>query len=421
MPKTILTALLLGFVSTAAYAATGTDANSFTVPAKLTLELGPRPAELVAGLAEGSLKNKLQACAGGDQYDQAKASDFSIAHRGAPLQYPEHTLEGYIAAVSMGAGIVECDVTFTQDEALVCRHSQCDLHTTTNILSTPLAEKCSTAPDYNSQAPFKSVQCCTSDLTLAEFKSLRGKFDKGNKTASTLEAYYSLAGSSQEVFQDRTGTLITHRESIDLFRSLGVKMIPELKQPQVPMPFNGSFSQTDYAKLLLDEYQAEEIPAEDVWLQSFQLEDIAYWLETAPQYSSQTAWLDGRYRDRSFNPSKSKTWKPSMQELADSGLKVLAPPLWMLLSLDENNNIVPSTYAVAAKAAGLELVAWTLESSGSLENGGGWYFQTIQEQIKHDSDVFRVLDVLAQDVKVLGVFSDWPATTTFYANCSGLK
>eukprot|EP00956_Cyclotella_meneghiniana_P009162 scaffold12557_cov75-Cyclotella_meneghiniana.AAC.6 len=31
-----------------------------------------------------------------------------------------------------------------------------------------------------------------------------------------------------------------------------------------------------------------------------------------------------------------------------------------------------------------------------------------------------LLHVLSQDVGVLGVFSDWPATTTFYANCMGL-
>lgn len=37
-----------------------------------------------------------------------------------------------------------------------------------------------------------------------------------------------------------------------------------------------------------------------------------------------------------------------------------------------------------------------------------------------DGDVFKVLDVLAKDVGVIGVFSDWPATTTYYANCMGL-
>jgi glycerophosphoryl diester phosphodiesterase len=70
-----------------------------------------------------SLKTKLQQCASGP----FKKTNFSIAHRGAPLQFPEHTKESYEAAAKMGAGVVECDVTFTKDKQLVCRHSQCDL------------------------------------------------------------------------------------------------------------------------------------------------------------------------------------------------------------------------------------------------------------------------------------------------------
>ena len=38
-----------------------------------------------------------------------------------------------------------------------------------------------------------------------------------------------------------------------------------------------------------------------------------------------------------------------------------------------------------------------------------------------EGDLMRVLDVLAQDVGVIGVFSDWPASVSFYANCKGLK
>ncbi len=57
--------------------------------------------------------------------------------------FPEHTREGVLAADRMGAGIIECDVAFTKDRQLVCRHSQCDLHTTTDILARPeLAAKC---------------------------------------------------------------------------------------------------------------------------------------------------------------------------------------------------------------------------------------------------------------------------------------
>ena len=88
----------------------------------------------------GPLKDRLQAC-GADRVYTARR--FSISHRGAPMQFPEHTLEGVLAAARMGAGVIECDVAFTRDRQLVCRHAQCDLHTTTDILSRPdLAAKC---------------------------------------------------------------------------------------------------------------------------------------------------------------------------------------------------------------------------------------------------------------------------------------
>ena len=85
---------------------------------------------LSEALSDVALKQRLQSCATQDFYP----TDFSIAHRGAPLGYPEHSREGYIAAAEQGAGVIECDVTFTKDLELVCRHSQCDLATTTNIL-----------------------------------------------------------------------------------------------------------------------------------------------------------------------------------------------------------------------------------------------------------------------------------------------
>jgi glycerophosphoryl diester phosphodiesterase len=37
----------------------------------------------------------------------------------------------YEASMIMGAGIIECDVTFSKDLELICRHAQCDLHYTT--------------------------------------------------------------------------------------------------------------------------------------------------------------------------------------------------------------------------------------------------------------------------------------------------
>lgn len=36
---------------------------------------------------------------------------------------------------------------------------------------------------------------------------------------------------------------------------------------------------------------------------------------------------------------------------------------------------------------------------------------------QNEGAILEVLDVLAQDVGIDGIFSDWPATVTFYANC----
>jgi glycerophosphoryl diester phosphodiesterase len=102
------------------------------------IQVGPRPYFLIDDMDPGPLKTALQQCS----EKPLKKTDFSIGHRGAALQFPEHTRESYKAAARIGAGIVECDVTFTKDKHLVCRHAQNDLHTTTNILETPLAAKC---------------------------------------------------------------------------------------------------------------------------------------------------------------------------------------------------------------------------------------------------------------------------------------
>ena len=232
-----------------------------------SVQLGPRPYFLVNDMADSPLKEELLSCSGGP----LKKTVFSIGHRGAPLQFPEHTKESYEAAARMGAGIVECDVTFTQDKELVCRHSQSDLHTTTNILVTPLASKCtqpfSPADIVNGTLVTPaSALCRTTDITLAEFKTLRGKMDAFNPRAQTAAEY--LGGTPNfrtDLYSGPTsGQLLTHKESIELFTSLGVQMTPELKSADVPMPFNG-FTQQAYAQKMIDEYKAAGVAPGDVW------------------------------------------------------------------------------------------------------------------------------------------------------------
>lgn len=379
------------------------------------LSYGPRPAYLIDRLPEGALKSKLQSCS-----TQLPArSDFSIGHRGAPLMFPEHTVQSNVAAAQMGAGILECDVTFTKDLQLICRHAQNDLHTTTNILTTDLADTCVTPFSPAKGETPASAECRSSEITLAEFRSLTPKMDSFDKTATTAAASQGGLASWRSTQYADGATAMTHAESIALFKSLGAKFTPELKSPSVEMPFNG-FSMNDYAQKMINEYKAAGIPAADVWPQSFDLDVVKYWIRHEPEFGKQAVYLDGRYSgDTPLDPSNPDSFSPSMQELADMGVAYIAPPMWMLVTL-QDGKMVPSAYAKAAKAAGLNLITWTLERSGPLTSGGGWYFQTVQPAVADASSYYEILDVLAQDVEIAGIFSDWPATVTYYANCMGL-
>ncbi|MEL7527781.1 MAG: glycerophosphodiester phosphodiesterase, partial [Pseudomonadota bacterium] len=66
------------------------------------VSVGPRPAYLVSQMDDGELKTRLQGCIG----QPVQKTLFSISHRGAPLQFPEHTEEGYRAGAL--AGQIRC-------------------------------------------------------------------------------------------------------------------------------------------------------------------------------------------------------------------------------------------------------------------------------------------------------------------------
>ena len=378
------------------------------------ISVGPRPYALIDAMEESPLKTRLLACAD----KPVRRTLFSIGHRGAALQFPEHTAQSYRAAARMGAGIVECDATFTRDKVLVCRHSQNDLHRTTNILTTPLADRCAAPFRPASGARKAAATCRTTDLTAAEFLSLRGKMDSENPGATTPEDYQGGLPSWRTDLYDGAGAdLVTHAQSIALLADLGVKFTPELKSPVVEMPYDG-FAREDYAQALIDEYKAAGVAPADVWPQSFRLEDVLYWIEAEPEFGAQAVFLDGRYR-KGLNPADPATFRPSMADLKSRGVNYIAPPLWMLLTV-EDGAFAASAYAREARAAGLRIIAWTVERSGSLADGGGWYHQTIRDALKGDGSVYPVLHALATEVGVVGVFSDWPGTVSYYASCMGL-
>ncbi|MET9421687.1 glycerophosphodiester phosphodiesterase [Streptomyces sp. NPDC006540] len=94
-----------------------------------------------------------------------------IAHRGASVYRPEHTLGAYQFALDMGAHVIEQDLVPTKDGHLVCRHEN-DITGTTDVAA---------HPEFASRRTTKSVDGVsltgwfTEDFTLAELKTLRAK------------------------------------------------------------------------------------------------------------------------------------------------------------------------------------------------------------------------------------------------------
>ena len=115
--------------------------------------------------------------------------------------------------------------------------------------------------------------------------------------------------------------------------------------------------------------------------------------------------------------------------LRKAGLNIIAPAMPVLLTVDNTNQIVPSAFAKQAKRVGLDIISWTTERSGRIvedvlsadRKTATFYYSTTPSALSNDGDILTTIDVLAQKVGVIGLFSDWPATTTYYANCMGLK
>jgi len=384
-------------------------------PPRGNAQLGDRPFYLVEGMDDSRLKQKLQRCENGPFYK----TDFSIGHRGAPLQFPEHTKESYEAAARQGAGVVECDVTFTKDGELVCRHAECDLHTTTDIVNTPLNGQCSVPWS----GPGSSPKCCASDLTLSEFKTLKGKMDAANPNATTAAGYLGGTASWRTDLYTGRGTLMTLKESIALNKQLGVKHTPELKSgdPQRLLTVFGG--QENYAQKLIDTYKAAGVSPKDVWPQSFDVRDVLYWIKNEPRFGQQAVYLDDI--DPTATPALARLSVDELKQLRKQGVQIIAPPIFALLAVNDANEIVPSQYALDIKRFGFDIITWSFERA-DLRGGGataGFYymFDPTGRALKKDSDMYKALDALARKVGVIGIFSDWPATVTYYANCMGLE
>jgi len=287
-----------------------------------------------------SLRSLSVACS--EETTNYAVSDFSIGHLGACMQFPEHTLASYAAAITMGAGIIECDVTFTKDRELVCRHSQCDLHTTTNVVTIPeMNAKCSTP-----WAPGVTPNCCTADFTLEEIKTLCAKMDSadetGNSTTAEEYAFGHTADWRTDLYQYECLEVPMHRESIDLIGGSDRFFTPELKSPSVEMPYEGNYTQEMYTQQMINDYIAAGVPPSHVWPQSFNVEDVSYWINNT-DFGGQAVALDENYES---TPEEIDTY---LDLLVSLNVSIVAPPMQRLVepAPDSEYLMMSSYYANA--------------------------------------------------------------------------
>lgn len=392
-------------------------------PTEYHISYGPRPYYIVQNMTQGPLRQRLESCENGP----FSVSGWNIGHRGGgTLQFPEESVQNQMAGARMGAGILECDVAFTNDLQLVCRHSLCDLHTTTDILVRPeLAAKC-TQPftPANDTAP-ASALCCTSDITLAEFDTLCAKMDGFNASALTPQDFQRGAPSWRTELYDTCATPLSLPAYIDLVNSLpGYRnFTPELKTPpaDVPMPFNGVYTQQQYARDLINTFINKGIDAERVWPQSFLPDDIYQWIAEFPEFGSQAVFLD----EDGDTPDTFATAVARLPSLKERGINIISPPINYLLTYGDSSNstIVPSSYATTARAAGLDIIAWSFDRSGPLNTvraNDDYYYSTFSQAISYDGQLYEILDILANEIGIVGLFTDWSATVGYFANCFGL-
>ena len=130
---------------------------------------------------------------------------------------------------------------------------------------------------------------------------------------------------------------------------------------------------------------------------------VLYWVQHEPAYGRQAVFLDDA------NVVADLPTFSDLMEYRKKGIRIWAPPTFALLALDGSNRIVASQFARDAKEAGLDIITWTLEGSGILADGNnGFYYQTIDQAIKRDGDLYKLLDVLRKTWASLACFQTGP-------------
>ncbi len=264
-----------------------------------------------------------------------------IAHRGASAERPEHTLAAYELAIDQGADYIEPDLVATKDLVLVSRHEN-ELSGTTDVASREEFEDRRRDKTIDGQ---KVAGWFAEDFTLAELRTLRAK----ERIPSLRPANARFDGLYQVPTLTDIVKLVRAKEAATGRR---IGLYPELKHPEFLLQDSG----IDMVDLLLRDFGQLGITAADpVFVQSFEVGPLQRLKQRSDFKLVQlVAPLGGPADEPAMNYAEMVT-PTGLAEVAKYADAVGAH-IALVLTPDGS----PTALVADAKAAGLDVHAWTV-------------------------------------------------------------
>lgn len=308
-----------------------------------------------------------------------------IAHRGASAERPEHTLAAYERAIDKGADYIEPDLVVTKDLVLISRHEN-NLADTTDVASREEFESRRRDKEIDGQ---RIAGWFAEDFTLEELRTLRAR----ERIPAIRPANARFNGLYQVPTLEEIVMLVRAKEA-ETGRTIG--LYPELKHPTFFLQAEG----IDMVDLLLAELRRLNInPDDSIYIQSFEPSALGRLNQRSDFKLVQLVKPDGGPVDEPDLRYVEMVTPTGLAEVATFADAVGAA-IPMVLNPDGS----PTSLVADAKAAGLEVHAWTVRPENAflpapLKGQGGDAAR---------GNAAALMDML-EVAGVTGVFTDEPA------------
>lgn len=274
-----------------------------------------------------------------------------VGHRGASGYLPEHTLESYALAISMGADFIEPDLVMTKDKVLIVRHENEISETTDVSIKFPNRKKTKKIDGRNVTGWF------VEDFTLKEIKTLRAKERLPDRDQSN-NGKFGIPTFAEVLHLAKT-------KSLESGKTVGV--YAETKHPSYFKSIGLPLENNVASELKKVGWTQAEAP---VILQSFELSSLR---KLKSLVNCRLVFLYSNANTQAYDDVLDKNSKTYGDYMKPEELKKLAaivygigPNKRLILPVDEHGNFLPATSLIAdAHKEGLKVHPYTFRSDAA--------------------------------------------------------